>query len=99
MRKYLVLPENILKKLKIQKIRYKSALNQQIPLGGSAIFHTGRWMTIEMAEILATTIVDFENKPAGAKAKLIKIMAKNKKKVNNGKIIKYEDNNISKICL
>lgn len=39
----------------------KAVLNQQVPQRGSAIFHTGRWMTIEMAKILSTLIVEFEN--------------------------------------
>lgn len=63
-------------------MHYQSALNQQVPLGGSAIFHTGRWMTIEMAKILATTITEYESKPAIEKRKLIKKFAEEKQKVN-----------------
>lgn len=36
---------------------------------------TGRWMTIEMAEILAMLIIEFENKPAKERNVLIKQLA------------------------
>lgn len=60
-------------------MRYKSALNQQVPLGGSAIFHTGRWMTTEMAKILAPLIVEFQNKPAKERKKLTNELKEKKK--------------------
>lgn len=75
----LVLPESITKRLNIPRKLHKSALNQKIPLGGSAIFHTGNWMTIEMAEILAPLIVEFENKPAKERKQLTKEWQEKKK--------------------
>lgn len=66
---------------------YQSALNQRVPLGGSAIFHTGRWMTIEMAQILATTITAFESKPEKEKKELINDLAKQKQKVSINKTL------------
>lgn len=76
------LTEAILKSLNIPNIRYNSAMKQRVPLGGSAIFHTGRWMTIEMAEILATLIVEYERKPAKERNQLIKQLANENKIVN-----------------
>lgn len=76
------MPDSVLKQLNIPKVYYKAALNQRVPLGGSAIFHTGRWMTIEMAEILSTLIVEFENKPAKERNKLTKEYAKKIKLVS-----------------
>lgn len=63
---------NVLKDLNIPDVYYKSALKQRIPLGGSAIFQTGRWMTIEMAEILSALIIEFESKPAKERNELMK---------------------------
>lgn len=77
------MPSNILKELNIPSIHYKSPLNQQVPLGGSAVFHTGRWMTIEMAKILATTILEFEKKPVKERKKLINDLKLKNKTVNN----------------
>ncbi|XP_025193072.1 dynein regulatory complex protein 11-like, partial [Melanaphis sacchari] len=75
----IILSPAILKELNIPDIRYKSALKQRLPLGGSAIFQTGRWMTIEMAEILAMLIIEFENKPAKERKELTKqLVEKNK---------------------
>ncbi|CAH1738693.1 unnamed protein product [Aphis gossypii] len=68
----IILSPAILKDLNIPDIRYKSALKQRLPLGGSAILQTGRWMTIEMAEILAMIIIEFENKPANERKELMK---------------------------
>ncbi|KAL4090726.1 hypothetical protein QTP88_025507 [Uroleucon formosanum] len=71
----IILSPAILKELNIPDVHYKSALKQRLPLGGSAIMQTGRWMTIEMAEILAMLIIEFENKPAKERNVLIKQLA------------------------
>jgi len=76
---YLVLAPAILKQLNIPDVRYKSALKQRLPIGGSAIIQTGRWMTIEMAEILAMLIIEFEKKPAKDRNVLIKQLAEKNK--------------------
>ncbi|VVC37808.1 P-loop containing nucleoside triphosphate hydrolase [Cinara cedri] len=83
----IILSEAILQQLNIPKTYYQSALNQRVPLGGSAIFHTGRWMTIEMVKILATTIIEFEGKPKNEQNELIKnyAIAKNKEKEDSMK--------------
>lgn len=77
--------ETILKSLNIPNIRYNSALKQRIPLGGSALFHTGKWMTIEMAEILAILIIEYERKPAKERNLLIKEVAEKNKIVISDK--------------
>lgn len=76
---HLVLSPAILKQLNIPNVHYKSALKQRLPLGGSAIIQTGRWMTIEIAEILALLIIEFENKPAKERNALIKQLAEKNK--------------------
>jgi len=91
---YLVLSPAILKQLNIPDVHYKSALKQRLPLGGSAIIQTGRWMTIEMAEILAMLIIAFENKPAKERNVLIKQLAEKNKivmylKKKNNKPVEY----------
>jgi len=68
-----------------------SALNQRVPLGGSAIFLTGRWMSIEMAEILATVIEQFEKKPAKERKKLRNEFAKKNTIVTNQWIFSSRD--------
>ncbi|XP_015377577.1 PREDICTED: uncharacterized protein LOC107171834, partial [Diuraphis noxia] len=75
----IILSPAILEDLNIPDVRYKSALKQRLPLGGSAIIQTGRWMTIEMAEILAMLIIEFENKPAKEKKLLMKQLAEKNK--------------------
>lgn len=77
--------ETILKSLNIPNIRYNSPLKQRIPLGGSALFHTGKWMTIEMAEILAILIIEYERKPAKERNLLIKEVAEKNKIVISDK--------------
>lgn len=59
------------------------ASSQRVPLGGSAIFLTGRWMSIEMAEILAKIIMEFENKPVKERKTLKNEFAKTNKIVIN----------------
>ncbi|XP_050527914.1 dynein regulatory complex protein 11-like [Daktulosphaira vitifoliae] len=87
----IVLTDGVLKSLKIPKIQYSSALNQRIPLGGSAVFHTGRWMTIEMGKILATIIVNLEEKTPKEKIKLIKEKAK-RQNIEKNKFIAQQKN-------
>lgn len=77
--------ETILKTLNIPNIQYNSALKQRVPLGGSAIFHTGKWMTIEMAEILAILIIEYERKPVKERNKLIKELEDRNKIVSDKK--------------
>lgn len=77
------IPTNILKRLRIPDKFYMSALNQRVPLGGSAIFHTGRWMSMEMAEILGPLIVEFEKMPARERKILNKELAEKRKSVIN----------------
>lgn len=72
----------VLKELNIPEVHYKSALKQRLALGGSAILQTGRWMTIEMAEILAMLIIEFENKPAKERKELTKQLAEKNKIVS-----------------
>lgn len=60
-----------------------SALNQRVPLGGSALFHTGRWVSMEMAEILGPLIVEFEKMPAKERKLLNKQLAVKRKAVIN----------------
>jgi len=76
---FIVLSPAVLKDLNIPDVRYKSALKQRLPLGGSAIIQAGRWMTIEMAEILAMLIIEFENKPAKERKELMKQLAEKNK--------------------
>ncbi|XP_060876495.1 dynein regulatory complex protein 11-like isoform X1 [Metopolophium dirhodum] len=75
----IILSPAILKQLNIPRVHYMSALKQRLPLGGSAIIQTGRWMTIEMAEILAMLIIEFERKPAKERNVLIKQLAEKNK--------------------
>lgn len=81
------LPANILKQLRIPDKYYKSAFNQRVPLGGSAIFHSGRWMSIEMAEILGPLIVQFEKMTARERKLLNKRLAAKIKAVINQLIL------------
>lgn len=94
-----VLSENVLKSLNIPPVRYKSALNQQVPLGGSAIFHTGKWMTTEMAKILAPLIVEFENKSAKERKKLTNELKIKKKEVTQYHIFNFICKNNTYIVL
>ncbi|XP_050433854.1 dynein regulatory complex protein 11-like [Adelges cooleyi] len=87
----IVLTDTILRQLNIPKMHYRSALNQRVPLGGSAVFLTGRWMTVEMAKILAVIIVELEEKPAREKAKLLKEQAK-RQKIEKDQIIAEQKN-------
>lgn len=75
------LSDTILKKLNIPTKHYGSALKQRQPLGGSAIFLTGRYLTIEQATILAPMITAYENKPAKEKRKIMKEFVDGQKKV------------------
>lgn len=65
--------------LDIPRMNYKSALKQRVPLGGSAIFHTGRWITMEMAQELTTFITEFDYKTIEEKNKLTKELDKKNK--------------------
>lgn len=90
-------PKNILKQLRIPDKYYESALNQRVPLGGSAIFHTGRWMSIEMAEILGPLIIEFEKMPAKERKSLNKKLAAKRKAVINQLIFMWTT--ITYLCL